>query len=196
MLGWGHIAEKISASSSSNGSTDGCSDVVIAGCNIRSQGSQQVERGSVTELFLHNHVGNHLIQRHMARPLDDYLHSARLSSAGQLAKEDEFLDLRPIGGIYHCSRPKAVPQAQGNVISVSDVQQRIEVLVEGILFVVLLHPVHEDGTATTYRGHKALVMFQTSDNFPGDPAVNGNVIETFGTLGLNTPEHGVGTHLG
>jgi len=144
MLRWSYITKKIRTSRSRDSTTYGRGYVIIAGSDICSERSQQIERSPVTKLFLYKYISDYLIEGHMSGPLDNHLYALGPSPSGQLAENDEFLHLRPICGIHHGARPKTITQTQGNVVFKGYFEKSIEIFIEGILFVVLLHPVHKD----------------------------------------------------
>ena len=122
---------------------DGRGDVVVARGHVGDDRPEHVEGRTVAELFLELHVGRHLVQRHMPRSLDHHLHLGLPAPPGQLAEQDQLLDLGRVRGVAQAAGPQAVAQAEGHVELAADLQQSVEVLVKRVFPVVCSHPVEQ-----------------------------------------------------
>ena len=99
MLGGGHIAEEGGPVHGRHRPADGGGDVVIAGGDVGDQRPQHIEGGAHAEGLLHLHIGGHLVQGHMARPLHHHLDVVVPGPLGQLAQAHQLLNLADVGGV-------------------------------------------------------------------------------------------------
>mmetsp|Transcript_3680 Transcript_3680/g.11576 ORF Transcript_3680/g.11576 Transcript_3680/m.11576 type:complete len:201 (+) Transcript_3680:480-1082(+) len=129
------VAQHCRAHSANVGGTDSTRDVVIAGSNIRGEGSQCVEGrlGAPIQLVLHVH-GN-LVQRHMARALVHDLYVPLPGASSKFPLHPQLRELRLVVGVADAARAQAVPDAQGDVVLVADLQDFVPVLVSKVFLV-------------------------------------------------------------
>ena len=140
MLSRRDIAQKRRAVERRGRPADRRGNVVVAGRDIRHQGTEHVERGPATDLPLDLHVVLNLIERHVAGPLDHDLAAFILRAGGQLTERLEFRDLRLVGGVGDSPGPKPVAQRKAHVVLQHNIAQIIEHLVQRILLVMIQHP--------------------------------------------------------
>mmetsp|Transcript_2080 Transcript_2080/g.3616 ORF Transcript_2080/g.3616 Transcript_2080/m.3616 type:complete len:280 (-) Transcript_2080:999-1838(-) len=131
-----HIAEHGSAHSTDVGRTDGAGNVVVARGNVCGQRPQGVEGCLVAPVELFPHVVRDLVQGHVSRSFVHYLNALLPGSHGQITLDLEFTELGLIIGILDTARTESIPDAQGHIILLANVQDVIPVLVCKILLVL------------------------------------------------------------
>jgi len=160
----------------------GPGDVVVPRGDVRYQGAEHVEGGSVAHALLQADVGGDLVDRHVPRALDHGLHPCLAAATNQLPQVQELLHLSGVRGIIDAPRPEAVPQGQGELVLLGQVEEVVEVPVEGVLLPVVQDPRHQEGPAPGYHiGHPGCAL-QTLHGLLGDPAVHRH--EVHAVLGM------------
>ena len=122
--------------------------MIVAGCDVRDQRAQRVERGLVAPLLLLLDVHLKLVHRHVARPFDHHLAAALPGPRGQLAHSAQLGELRLVGGVGQTAGAESVTQRERYVVAAEDVAYVIEAFVQRVLPVVVEHPLSEQGAAT------------------------------------------------
>ena len=110
------IAEEVGTAGSGDGTTDGAGDVVIARCDVRDQGSEDVERSAMAQAFFDFHVGCDFVEDHVARAFDHDLDVVGPGAFGQFAQGDEFFNLSGVGSVVGTARTAGIAEAEGDVV--------------------------------------------------------------------------------
>jgi len=79
----------------------------------------------------------------MAGPLDHDLDIGLPGPPGQLAEDDQFLDLGGIGGVVEAAGPQTVAEAQRDVEFAAQRKQPVVVGEERIFLIVFGHPLQQ-----------------------------------------------------
>ncbi len=122
-------------------------------------------------------------------PFDHHLNVVVPGLPGQLSQCFQFGELSRIAGVGDGAGPQSIAQGEADIVFLEDLADRVEVLIEQILLVILHHPFSQDRPAAAYD--------------PGDPfgcqrnvlhqhaGVNGHVIDALLGLLLDDFEHHV-----
>ncbi len=89
---------------------------------------------------------------------------------GELAQHLQFVKLGPVGGVGQAAGAQAVPQGQGDVVLLGDVQQAVVVLVQGVFLLKAAHPGGEKGAAP--GDHPGDSLFQQRQGGFGNAAMH------------------------
>ena len=95
---------------------------------------------------------------------------------GQLAQAHQLLYLAHVGGVGQAAGPAGVPQGDGHVVLFADVQNLVEVLVEGVFLPGHAHPGEHQAPAPGDNVHLPLVTADLVDGLAGDAAVEGDKV--------------------
>ncbi len=131
----------------------------------------------MAEAFLQLDVGRDLVQRHVPRAFDHHLDAGVPGALGQLAQEDQFVDLGAVGGVGQAAGAEAVAQGEDRVVGLDDLQQAVEVLVEGVFGIVVRHPLDGEGAAARDHIHDPPLAVHPLDGGAGDAAVDGDEVD-------------------
>ena len=131
----------------------------------------------MAEPLLQLDVGLDLVQRHVAGALDHHLYAGVPGALGQLSEHDQLVDLRPVGGVGQAPGAEAVAQREGRIVGFDQLQQPVEVLVEGVFGVVVGHPLDGEGAAAGDHLHDPPLAVHALDGGAGHPAVDGDEVD-------------------
>ena len=131
-------------------------DVVVARSDVGDQRAERVERRFVAELDFFFHLLLDLVHRDVAGAFDHHLHVVLPGDLRQFAQSFQFGELGFVAGIGDAAGTQAVAQRKADVILLHDFADVVEAFVEEILFVVVGHPLREDGAAAAYDSGDAL----------------------------------------
>ena len=176
MLRRGDIAQEGRAAHGGNRPADGRGDVVVPRGDVRHQGAQHIEGRPHADALLHLHVGRHLVQGHMAGALHHHLDVVLPGPLGQLAQTHQLLNLAHVGGVGQAAGPAGIPQRDGHVVLFADVQNLVEVLVEGVFLPGHGHPGEHQAAAPADNVHLPLVAADLVNGLAGDAAVQGDKV--------------------
>ena len=176
MLGRGDVAQEGCAAHGRDSAADGSSDVVIAGGDVGDEGAEDVERCAHADGLLDLHVGGDLVQRHMARAFHHDLDVVRPGPLGQLAQTHQLFDLADVGGVGEAAGAAGIAQRDGDVVLFADVQDLVEVLIEGVLVAGHAHPCKHQRAAAADDIHLPLMLADLLDGLTGDAAVEGDEV--------------------
>ena len=146
----------------------------------------------MAEALLQLDVGRHLVQGHVARPLDHHLHVSVPRPLGQLAKLDELGYLPGVGGIGQTPRPQGVTQRDGHVIAAQNLEQLVVALIEGVLVTGHLHPGKDQRPTPADDVHRAARLGKGGDRAAVDAGVDGHEIHTLTGMGLDDLQKVIG----
>ena len=183
VLGGRHIAQEACTLAGGKRAADGSRDVVVAGGDVGYERAEHVVGSLVADSLLHLHLGLYLVERHVARTLDDDLHALVPSAQGQLAQVHELVDLHGVAGVGQTSRAAGVAQRDGDVVGAADLEHLVKVLVEGVLLARHLHPGKHEGAAARHDVHLAVVHLEALHDGAGEAAVKRNEINA--VLGMH-----------
>ena len=182
----GHVAEHGRAMPASHGSTDRRGDVVVTRSNVGDQGAEHIEGCLAAFLHLLFDVELDLVEGDVARAFDHDLHVMLPGATGQFAKGLQLSQLGRVGGIVLTSRTQRISEREGAVVTLEDLADVIEARVEGVLLVVIQHPLGQDAAATADDpGDTALHLGQVLDQ---QSSVDGLVINALLAVLLNDVE--------
>jgi hypothetical protein len=99
------------------------------------------------------------------------------SALGELAEEDEFVDLGAVSGIGEAAGAEAVAEGKDGVVGFDDLQQAVVMLEEGVLGVVVCHPLDGEGAAARDNVHDPAFAIHPFDGGAGDAAVDGDEVD-------------------
>src|SRR5271157_3586930 len=187
MLFRGDVAEHGGPVPSDHGRADGRRDVVIARSYIGDERPQRVERSLVAKLDFFFHLLLDLVHGDVAGAFDHDLHVMLPGLFRQLAESLQFGELSFVAGVGDTAGPQAIAQRKADVVFLENLAQVIEALVEKILFVVVSHPLREDGAATADDAGDA---FRNQRQILNEHAgVNGHVVHALRRLLFDDFEH-------
>ena len=176
MLGGGDIAQESRTAHGCDSAADGSGDVVITGGDVGDDGAEDIEGRAHADGLLDLHVGGDLIQGHMARAFHHDLNIVCPSPLGQLAQTDQLFDLADVGGVGEAAGAAGVAQRDGDIVLLADVEDLVEVLVEGVLVSSHTHPCKDQRPAAADDVHLPLVLADLLDGLAGDAAVEGDEV--------------------
>ena len=160
--------------------------MVIAGCDIGDDGAQHIEGRAHADGLLKLHIGLNLVQRHMAGAFHHHLHIPGPGPLGQFPQSHQLLNLAHIAAIGQTAGTAGIPQGDGHIILPADLQDFIEILVEGIFLPRHAHPCEHQRAATGDNIHLSLVCPDLFHGLAGNSAVKGDKIHP--VLGME-PNH-------
>ena len=96
----------------------------------------------------------------------------------ELTETYELLDLTYIGRIRETARPAGIPEGNGDIILLTDIEDLVEVLVERILLAGHTHPCEHKAAATADDVHLPLMLADLLDGLLGDTTVQCHEIDT------------------
>ncbi|OPY27957.1 MAG: hypothetical protein A4E28_01772 [Methanocella sp. PtaU1.Bin125] len=131
----------------------------------------------------------------MPGPLHDGLHAGRPAAVHQLAQRDDLHQLRPVRGVPHAPGAHAVAEAQREVVFRGDLQQVVELAVEGVILAVVQHPCDGKGAAPADHVHEPGVAAQGFERSVVDAAVHGREVHAVLRVLPQRVEHVVGRHV-
>jgi hypothetical protein len=180
VFSWRDIAEKGSAVKGGGGSADSGGDVVVAGRNIGYERPEDVEGGAAADFLLDFHIEFYLIEWDVARSFDHNLTAQFLRPGCQLTDGPEFRELCLVGGIGDAAGAKAVAEGKADVVFSHYAAQIVEHIIEGILPVVIQHPLCQQRPAPA--DYTADAGFEQRQVLFQNTCVNGKEIDAL--LGL------------
>ena len=149
--------------------------MVVTGGNIRHQRPQHVERrfGALFHLFFD--VKLDLVHGHVSGPFYHHLHVMFPGAAGQLTEGFQFRQLRLIGGIVGATGTQGIPQTEGHIVLFKNFDDVVEMGVEGVLLVVVQHPLGNNPAPARDDAGDAAAHF--GQMFDQDTRMDGHVID-------------------
>ena len=159
MFGRGDVADQVGAEAGRLGRADGRGDVVEAGRHVGGDRSQHVVGRAAAHPFLQLDVPLDLVQGDVPRSLHQHLAPHIAPKFGQLAVDDEFLDLGPVAGVMDGPGPEAVSQGEHGVVFLQDGRHPVELLVKRVLALVGQHPGHHGDAPLGYQATVAVPLF-------------------------------------
>ena len=130
--------------------------MIVAGRDIGDKRTERIEGRLVTHLTLFNYLHLDLIQRDMTRAFDHDLDVGFPSLLRQLTQRLEFGELSGVAGIGDAAGPETVTEGVADVILLEDLRDRVKVLVEEVLAMVLDHPFGQNRPAAADDTRDAL----------------------------------------
>src|SRR5438270_5123352 len=189
----GHVAEHGRAVPADHGRADRGSDVVVAGSNIGHEWAERVERGLVAVFDFLFDLLLDLVHGDVAGTFDHDLDIFLPCFLCQFAQGLEFGELRFVAGVGYATGAQAIPEGEAYVIFFENFDDVVEALVEKILFVVIRHPLRQDGSSAADDTGNALGdQRQILDQHT---SVNGHVIHALRGLLLNDFQHHFGVQV-
>ncbi len=111
----------------------------------------------------------------MARTLHHHLHVVLPGAAGQLTEGLQFGQLGLVGGVVQTAWPQRIAEGEAAVVALEDLADIIKTAEQGILAVVVEHPLGQDAAAAANdAGDAALHLGQVLDQQTG---VDGLVVD-------------------
>ena len=164
--------------------------MVVARSDVDDERAKGVERRAVAELDFLIDLLLDLVERHVAGAFDHDLNVVLPGFVGEFAERLEFGELRLVAGVGDAAGAKAVAERIGDVVLLQDLGDVVEALVEEVLFVVVGHPLRQDGAAAADDAGDALGDHrQVLDE---DAGVDGHVVDALLRLLFDDFEHEVG----
>ena len=176
MLGRSHIAKEGCTVHGCYSSTDGSCDVIIARSNVGYQRTEDIEGSAHTDALLYLHVCGYLIQGHMTGTFHHDLYIMIPGTFGQFSQTDKLLDLTYIRCIGQTARTAGITERDGDIVFLTDVQNLVEMFIEGIFLTGHAHPGEDKASATADNVHFSFVFLDLFNGFACDAAVQGNKI--------------------
>src|ERR1700689_4485876 len=184
------VAEHGGAVPSDHGCADGAGDVVIARSYIGDQWAQGVERSFVAEFDFFFDLLFYFVHGDVAGAFDHDLHVLLPGDFRELAESFQFGELGFVAGVGYAAGAQAVAQRKADVVLFENLDDVFEALVEEILFVVVGHPLGQDGAAAAHDSGDAFGnQRQILDEHAG---VDGHVVDALGGLLFDDFEHDFG----
>ncbi len=141
MFSWGHVTEERGAMVRCRcGGPDCARDVVVARENVGDERPEHVERSAVAELDLLLDVHLDLVERDVPGALDHGLDPHVPGPVDQLAQRLQLSELGLVGGVGQAPGSEPVAQRMRHVVLLHDRADLVEQLVEGVLTVMMNHP--------------------------------------------------------
>src|SRR5450432_2437146 len=187
------VAEHGGAVPSDHGCADGAGDVVVAGSDVGDQWAERVEGGLVAELDFFFDLLFDLVHGDVAGAFDHDLHVVLPGNLREFAESFEFGELGFVAGVGDAAGAEAVAEGEADVVLLENLDDVVEVFVEEILFVVVGHPLGEDGTAAADDAGDALGNQREILN--QDAGVDGHVVHALLGLLFNDFEHDGGVQV-
>ena len=190
-----YVAEEVGARRSCYRPADGAGDMVVAGGDVGDERAEHIEGGAVAEPLLEKDVRLDLVDGHVAGTFDHYLHPGVHSALGQLAEDDQFMDLGAVGGVGKAAGAETVPQRQYHVVFAGNLQQFVEMLEEGVFLVVVAHPLDGERAPTRDHVHDPSFVLHPFHRAAGDSAMDGDEIDPVFRMFHDSVEHFVNGHV-
>ena len=130
--------------------------MVVAGSDVGDQRAERVERSFVAEFDFFFDLLLDLVHGDVAGAFDHDLHVVLPGFLGEFAESLEFGELGFVAGVGDAAGTKAVAEGEADVVLLENLDDVVEVFVEEILFVVVGHPLGEDGAAAADDAGDAL----------------------------------------
>ena len=144
MLGRGHVAEEVGSVLGGDGPSDGAGDVVVARRDVGHEGAENVEGSPVAEGLLHLHVGGDLVHLHVSGTLDHGLNTCLAGPLDEMTQSHQFRDLCLVGCVVDAAGSEAVPEGQGELVLLGELEQVVVVPEERVLLVVVEDPCRQE----------------------------------------------------
>src|SRR2546426_4001282 len=123
---------------------DRAGDVIVARSDVGDERTQCVEgRVEAMSQFL-IHIFPNELHRYMTGTFDHYLHVMLPSAFCQLSQRPQLSELSFVIGIVNRAGAKTIPQAEGDVVSLHDFANFIEIRVKKVLLMVCKAPLRHD----------------------------------------------------
>ena len=177
MLCRGHIAEEVRPRGSSDGTSDGGSDMVVTGRDVGHERPEHVERRIVAQALFHLHVRRDLIERHMPRTFHHDLHACIPRTLRELADFNELGDLRCVTCVVAGARTHCVANGNGHVVLMENFEHFVIVLVERVLVSRRLHPGENERTAARNDVRQAAGLLEGLDHAPVHARMDGHEVD-------------------
>src|ERR1700728_1030297 len=156
MLFRSDVAEHGGAVPSDHGCADGGGNVVIAGSYIGDQRAQRVEGRFVAQLDFLFDLLLDLVHGNVAGTFDHDLHVVFPGFLGEFAQSLQFGELGFVTGVGDATGAEAVSEREADVVLLENLDDVVEAVVEKILFVIVGHPLGENGSASADDAGDAL----------------------------------------
>jgi len=114
---------------------------VVPRRDINHQRPKRIERRLVAPFHFLVDLLFNLVQRHVPRPFNHHLHVVLPGLRGQLAQHLQLRKLCFVAGVRDAPRPQPVAKRKTHVVLLENLADLLDILVQEILLLVMLHPV-------------------------------------------------------
>src|SRR5207253_1776773 len=151
MLLWRDVAKHRRAMPPDHSRANRGRNMVISGSYIGHQRPQRVKRRFVTHLLFFIYLLFDLVDWDVPRTFDHCLHVVFPGFLRKLAQSLQFRKLGFVAGIGDASRTQTVAQRKADIVLRKNFADVIESLIQKILFVMMGHPLRQNGAAAAYN---------------------------------------------
>jgi len=131
----------------------------------------------------------------MPRPFYHDLHTEIPGPLGQLAQENQFLDLPPVCGVGNAPRPQTIAKTQNHIIPGGNLTQPVKLLVEGIFPFIVAHPSLKNRPSPADNPQDTPLLVYATDASLCHTAMNGNKIDAVPAVFFYDCEQIISGHL-